>query len=217
MGESRVTYLENHLSNLGYDDSLKAMDWMIAEMCSDKGFSRHNGTHYYYHLVDTAQDLLNHGIKNQDIITGMLLHDAIEDIPGVTCRMIEDKFNANVAYMVDLVTKKKGIDYKDDENMIAYLAPIIFNVGSTLMKTSDRKHNFSTLRDATPEKRLRQALETEKHFIPFFKDARNRYPRYAGYFFSAKTAIEPHLWAIKDHHEEITRLKEEFNRQLNNK
>lgn len=214
MGESRVRFLEQTLSTLGYDDSLRALDWMVAEMCAEKDYKRHNGTHYYYHLVDTTQDLLNHGIKNQDIITGMLLHDAVEDINGVTSRMIEDKFNSNVAVMVDLVTKKEGIDYKVDANMIAYLKPMLDNVGSLLLKTSDRKHNFGTLRDATPEKKLRQALETEKHFIPLFKEGRIRYPRYAGYFYSAKTTIEPHLWAIKEHHEEVAKLKAEI-KELN--
>ena len=214
MGESRVRFLEQTLSTLGYDDSLRALDWMIEEMCAEKGFKRHNGTHYYYHLVDTTQDLLNHGIKNQDIITGMLLHDSVEDVEGITSRMIEDKFNSNVAIMVDLVTKKKGIDYKIDANMEAYLYSALLNVGACLLKTSDRKHNFGTLRDATPEKKLRQALETEKHFIPFFKEARTRYPRYAGYFYSAKTTIEPHLWEIKEHYEEVARLREENARLL---
>lgn len=218
MGESRVVFLEQCLSNLGYDNALRAMDWMMEEMSANKGFVRHDGSHYYYHLIDTTQDLFNHGIKNEDILIAMLAHDAAEDIPGVTIRMIEDKFNSNVATMVDFVTKKKGVDYKSGDVIdVSYLRPMLQNVGSCLLKASDRKHNFSTLRDATPEKRLRQAVETEKYFIPFFKEARNKYPRYAGYFYSAKTAIEPHLWAIKDHHEEITRLKEEFNRQLNNK
>jgi len=217
MSESLVRHLERSLSNLGYDDSLRALDWMIEEMCTEKGFSRHNGTHYYYHLVATTQDLFNHGIRNQDILTGMLLHDAPEDIYGVTNRMIEDKFNSNVAVMVDLVTKKEGIDYKIDENMVAYLQPILLDVRALLLKTSDRKHNFGTLRDATPEKKLRQAMETEKHFIPLFKEGRIRYPRYAGYFNSAKTTIEPHLWEIKEHYEEVARLKAEIEELNRNK
>lgn len=210
MNESRVRFLEQSLSILGFDESLRALDWMVNEMSAKNGFARHDGSNYYTHLVDTAQDLLNHGIKNQDIITADLLHDTVEDIKGVTSRMIEDKFNSRVAVMVDLVTKKEGLDYKDDYIMIDYLNYIKQNVGSSLIKTSDRKHNFSTLRDATPEKKLRQALETEKHFIPFFKDCRNIYPRYAGYFFSAKTAIEPHLWEIKAHHKDVENLKNQL-------
>lgn len=210
MGESRVRFLEQSLAMLGYTDSLRALDWMIDEMCSEKGFSRHNGTHYYFHLVDTAQDLLNHGIKNQDVITACILHDSVEDVDGITVKMIEDKFGHNVAMMVYLVTKKEFLDYKDAKNMESYLIDILDNVGSCLIKTVDRKHNFSTLQDATAEKKLRQALETEKHFIPFFKECRNKFPRYAGFFFSAKTTIEPHLWEIKEHYAEVAKLKEKL-------
>lgn len=210
MTESRVRFLEQTLAILGYDDSLNALQWMMEEMCVEKNFKRHNGTHYYYHLVDTTQDLLNHGIRDERIITACLLHDAIEDIDGVTYEMIKDKFGQDVAMMVLLVTKRKEIDYKNDINMWSYLDLISGNMGASLIKTADRKHNFSTLRDATPEKKLRQAIETEKFFVPFFKECRGRYPRYAGYFFSAKTTIEPHLWEIKEHYWEVEELKKQI-------
>lgn len=211
MNDGRVKFLEQSLSTLGYTKALTALDWMIEEMNAEKGFSRHNGTHYYFHLVDTTQDLLSHGIRHQNILTACLLHDAVEDIEGVTVRMIKDKFGVEVAEMVDLVTKKKNVDYKGDgQAMTDYLKAIDSNVGASLIKTADRKHNFGTLRDATPEKKLRQALETELHFIPFFKRCRKFYPRYAGYFFSAKTTIEPHLWEIKEHYNEIEKLKQEM-------
>ncbi|MFF2532242.1 GTP pyrophosphokinase [Brevibacillus sp. NPDC058079] len=210
--ESRVSYLENMLSNLGYNDSLRAMDWMMEEMCAEKGYKRHNGSHYYYHLIDAAQDALNFGIREEPVITGILLHDSIEDIPGVTAKMIESLYGTRVAISVDLVTKKEDVDYKIAENVKEYLFQILQNRDSSLMKTADRKHNFSTLRDATPEKKLKQAIETEKFFIPFFKDCRKKYVRYSSYFFSAKTAIEPHLWEIKEHFEEVKLLKEEIER-----
>lgn len=210
MRESRVQFLEQSLATLGYQNALRALDWMIAEMCSEKGFARHNGTHYYYHLVDTTQDLLSHGIRDEDILTACLLHDAIEDVEGITYRMVSDKFNQRVADIVLLVTKKQGINYKERVNMIPYLEAISENVAAALIKAADRKHNFGTLRDASPEKKLRQALETEDLFIPFFKVCRQRYPRYAGYFFSAKTSIEPHLWAIKDHYKEVKSLQRQI-------
>jgi GTP pyrophosphokinase len=180
----------------------------MAEMCSEKGFSRHNGTHYYYHLVDTAQDLLNHGIRNEDIITGCILHDTIEDIEGVTHFMLTREYNENVANMVKLVSKNPKIDYKNNrEAMVEYLTNISNNVGASLIKTADRKHNFGTLRDATPEKKMRQAKETRELFIPFFKECRSKYPIFSSYFFSAKTTIEPHLIEIEEHYEEVAKLK----------
>ena len=208
MRASRVRYLEKCLSILGYTDSLKAMDFIIEEMCAEKGFQRHDGSHYYYHLIDATQDLLNHGIREQNIITACLLHDAVEDIEWVSIKTIEEEYGHEVATMVDLVTKKPNLDYKGREQlMYEYLDKISRNVGASLIKTADRKHNFSTLKDATREKKLRQADETERLFMPFFKYCRKLYPRYANYFFSAKTAIEPHLWEIKERYAEVEELE----------
>lgn len=206
--ESRVRYLETCLKNLGYEKALKAMHFVIKEMCVEKGFTRHNGSHYYYHLIDTTQDLINHGITDEDILTAMLLHDTIEDIDWVTYDFILAHFGFDVADYVLRVTKIEGVDYKIPENMDAMLTIIMERLGSALIKTSDRKHNFSTLRDASPEKKLRQAIETERHYIPFFKVCRKLYPEYSRYFFSAKTAIEPHLWEIKERYSEIESLKD---------
>ncbi|MEX3713416.1 HD domain-containing protein [Cytobacillus horneckiae] len=207
MSESRVRFFEQQISILGYNQSLQALDWM-KEVMSAPAYARHDGTHYYNHLVDVAQDLLNHGIRDQDIITAALLHDAVEDVPGITNNMIDAKFNTKVTKMVDLVTKEPGVNYKKDDLLkILYLEPILNNPGAALIKTADRKHNFSTLRAASPEKKMRQAIETEKFFFPFFKEAMERYPRYATYFLSAKTAIKPHLMEIKEHYDEVNVLK----------
>lgn len=209
MKESRVKHLEFCLSTLGFNKALKAMDFIIKEMCAEKGFKRHDGSHYYYHLIDATQDLFNHGVKDEDILTACLLHDTVEDIEGFTVEMVENEFGYEVATMVELVTKKKHVNY-DVYNMFIYLNRISKNVGASLIKTADRKHNFSTLKDATRQKKIRQANETKELFIPFFKLCRKLYPRYASYFYSAKTTIEPHLWEIEEHYAEVEKLEKEL-------
>ena len=66
---SRTKHLKRTLTILKYENAYKALDLVIKEMCVDKGFSRHNGKHYYHHLVDVAQLLLNFGIKDEVTIT----------------------------------------------------------------------------------------------------------------------------------------------------
>lgn len=221
MNESRVRFLERELASIGFNDTLRAMDWMINEMNASNGYVRHDGSHYYYHLVDATIDALtlNRGLIEEDTATIIMLHDSQEDIDGVSARMIENMFNSRVAVGVDLLSKKPNIDYKIESNMRAYLHPIMMNRDTAIGKTADRKHNFSTLGEATPEKKLKQALETETYFIPFFKECRNMYPRFAHYFFAAKTAIEPHLRSIKENHATIKSLEEviyEQERQIAN-
>lgn len=208
MSESRKQTFEQQLSILGFNQSLEALDWMV-EVMAAPAFARQDGSHYYSHLIDVAQDLLNHGIRDQDIITAALLHDVVEDVPGITNKMIDAKFNTNVTKMVDLVTKAPAVNYKEGDLIkVLYLDPILSHPGAALIKTADRKHNFSTLRNCSPEKKMRQVVETEKYFFPFFKEAMKKYPRYATYFLSAKTAIKPHLLEIREHYEEVNALND---------
>lgn len=207
MGDSRVAFFENQLQLLNMNEALEALDWLKSEMCAEEGYKRHNGTHYYYHPIDCAQDLMNHGIREEAVIVATLLHDMIEDVPGITYKMVEHKFGLRVATAVALVTKDPNVDYKVPENLAAYLKAILENRDAALVKTADRKHNFSTLIDATIEKQYRQMVETRDYFIPFFKECRKKYGRYSHYFFSAKTTIEPIIAHIQQCHDYIEQLQ----------
>ncbi|MGX1266671.1 (p)ppGpp synthase/HD superfamily hydrolase [Rossellomorea marisflavi] len=217
---SRVTHLEHQLAILGFSESLRAFDLVLSEMNADNGFKRHDGFHYYYHLVDVAQILLNFGIKDQDIITAALLHDFIEDVTWATYEYVHDQFNVRVADIVLLLTKKHGVNYKEDlDEMQRYLSGIASRYESALIKTADRIHNFSSMLNSSKNHRVKQVKETRDFYLPFFKDCRNRYVRYNNFFFFAKTTIEPILHEIdqsiaktEELENEIKRLKAELTR-----
>ncbi|MFS0905687.1 HD domain-containing protein [Priestia aryabhattai] len=183
-------------------------------MCKENGYKRHDGSHYYYHLVDGGQDLLNHGIRDQDTLTGYFLHDAKEDIPDITTEMIAEKFNPRVAMYMDIVTKNPKLNYRDPKVMEQYLYKILQFLPTSLIKVADRKHNFSTLEHASPEKELRVANETELLYLPFLKMARLHHPEQSAYFHSAKTEIMPHLKKIKKYHADINALHKDYMTQL---
>jgi (p)ppGpp synthase/HD superfamily hydrolase len=207
---SRVHHLETTLNDLDCKMALKALDLVRNVMRKEEGYNRHDGSHYYFHLVDVTQILLNFNIKDENIITASLLHDIVEDCAekGYTLEFVRQEFNEEVAIMVDLVSKKPDLDYKKADVLNAYLEAIFEHYGAALIKTADRIHNFSSLRDATPEKKLKQAIETETFFIPFFKRCRKKYVRFASFFFFAKTHIEPSLFEIKECHAQVSVLKE---------
>lgn len=206
--ESRVVQLQTDLIKFGMRDALRALNWMISVMNANNGYARKDGRHYYYHLVDATQDLINHGIRDEATITACILHDAEEDIEDVTYNYIFKEYGHEVAGIVNKVTKIKGIDYKDlrGENIKFYLRGILLSWQACLVKTADRKHNFSTLYATSKEHEWKQTIETEQHFIPFFKKARKLYPEYSHYFHSAKTSIIPHLHRIKQAHEDEAKL-----------
>ena len=194
---SRTRHLKRTLTLLGYKDAYRALDLMIEEMSAEKGFSRHNGKHYYYHLVDVAQLLLNFGIRDEATITSALLHDYVEDVDGVTVEQVASQFGTEVAEIVKLVSKEEGIDYKgSDYHMQQYLDRIYENPKASLVKTADRINNFQTLQDSTTTHRRKQLENTMDYFIPFFKRCRNRYIEHESFYFQAKTTIEPLAFEI---------------------
>lgn len=217
---SRTIHLKRTLSILGLTDAYKALDLMIDEMNAENGFARHNGAHYYYHLVDVTQLLINFGIKDENTLIAALLHDYIEDVEGITKKHIENQFNHEVAEIVDLLTKDKSINYHDDaEAMQAYLDAILLHPKASLVKTADRINNFQTLRNSSLAHREKQLNNTLTYFIPFFKACRNRHVENESFYFQAKTMVEPiafeverYLNDIKKKDDEIKQLKEQLNR-----
>lgn len=200
MGEqlsSRTRHLKRALTLLGYKDAYRALELMIKEMSVEAGFARHNGKHYYYHLVDVAQLLLNFGIRDEATITAALLHDYVEDVEGVKHEDIAEQFGKEVADIVRAVSKEKGLDYKNNPVLMeSYLENIFRNSKACLVKTADRVNNFQTLRDASVNHRRKQLENTMEYFIPFFKKCRNTYIEHESFYFQAKTTIEPLAYEI---------------------
>lgn len=195
---SRTLHLESQLTTLGFDKSLKAFDLVIEHMSAEKGKKRHNGVHYYYHLIDVTQLLLNFGMRDDELLSAALLHDFVEDVPWATIEYVEEVFGPRVAKIVGKVTKKKGVDYKADLNeMNEYISAIEEDLDSCIIKTADRINNFSTMKHSSISHRERQVKETKEIYIPFFKRCREKYVRNANFFFFAKTTIEPILCEIE--------------------
>jgi len=200
MLSSRTKFLIQNLKMLGYHQSMKALKLVINEMNAENGFARHDGNHYYLHLVDVTQTLINFGVRDEDTITASILHDYLEDVEGVTEKMLQTLFNRNVAHIVSLLTKKKDVNYHEDEKeMLLYLRNIFLNEASALIKTGDRMHNFSTMRAGTSHKHKdKQVVNTKNYFIPFFKQCRKEYVEFSHFFFHAKTVIEPIMFEMEE-------------------
>jgi len=194
--------------------SMRALDIVCEEMCVEKGFKRDDGQDFYNHCIDVANTLISFGITNEDAICAGLLHDIIEDVKGFTYDVISKLFNSNVARLVMLLTKKRNVDYKKEENISEYLDLISEDIYAAAIKTADRMDNMMTLQEKTFESRYNKALETEKYYLPFFKYCRKLYPRYENLFYAARTQIYPLIFEIKSFYGEIQKLNKKIE-QLN--
>ncbi|MCX6800527.1 MAG: RelA/SpoT family protein [Candidatus Falkowbacteria bacterium] len=132
------------------------------------GQKRKSGEPYVQHCLHTAYTLAQIKADTPTIIAG-LLHDVPEDTT-FTIEDIEKNFGAEVATLVDGITKLSKIKYRGVERYIESLRKmflaIISDLRIALIKFADRLHNLKTLDAQTPEKQLRIAKETIEIYAP---------------------------------------------------
>lgn len=135
-----------------------------------EGQTRHSGAPYYGHTVEVAMLLSELRLDAATICTG-LLHDTVEDT-SATLEDIEDLFGADVAQLVDGVTKLGKMQLtskrtKQAENLQKLVVAITRDVRVLLVKLCDRLHNMHTLHFVPKfEKRERIARETLDIYAP---------------------------------------------------
>ena len=131
---------------------------------------RESGDPYFSHPIEVAGILTKFHLDGASIITA-LLHDTIEDT-AATKKDITELFGADVANLVDGVTKLTRIQLQSDqskqaENFRKFVLAMSEDIRVLLVKLADRTHNMRTLHYVkSPEKRRRIALETMEIYAP---------------------------------------------------
>ncbi len=132
--------------------------------------ARQNGEPYIIHPVAVAEILAGYRLDSATIATA-LLHDVVEDTPHGLPE-IERRFGAEVARLVDGVTKLSRIEVQSErtkqaENLRKLLLALSEDLRVLLVKLADRLHNMRTLSFVPkPEKRARTARETLEIYAP---------------------------------------------------
>ena len=136
-----------------------------------EGQFRVSGEPYISHPVAVAEIVVDLGLDTNSICAA-LLHDTVEDCSDKTnLREIEKRFGAEVALLVDGLTKIPflNIENKEEahiESIRKMLLAMAKDVRVIFIKLCDRLHNIRTL-DAKPEaKRRTTALETMHIYAP---------------------------------------------------
>jgi GTP pyrophosphokinase len=131
---------------------------------------RASGSPYFYHPAEVARFLAELRLDVQTVVTG-LLHDVLEDTK-VSFEELEEIFGAEIAFLVDGVTKLSKINYTSSkihqaENFRKFLLAISQDIRVLIVKLVDRLNNMRTLNYvASIEKRKRVALETLEIYAP---------------------------------------------------
>jgi GTP diphosphokinase / guanosine-3',5'-bis(diphosphate) 3'-diphosphatase len=130
---------------------------------------RSSGDPYLSHLLEVAHILADMRL-DATTLTAALLHDAIEDTEYPVAR-IEERFGADVAHLVEGVTKISRLNMlapetRQAENVRKMLLAMVNDVRVVLVKLADRLHNMRTLEYLEPEKQQRISRETLDLYAP---------------------------------------------------
>jgi guanosine-3',5'-bis(diphosphate) 3'-pyrophosphohydrolase len=134
-----------------------------------KGQVRHSGEPYLVHPLEVADLLADMKLDVVAIAAG-LLHDIVEDTQTPIER-IQELFGADVAHVVEGVTKLGAIPFSSSEerqaeNFRKMLLAMVDDIRVILVKLADRLHNMRTLHHLTEERRLKIAQETRDIYAP---------------------------------------------------
>jgi len=133
-----------------------------------KDQKRKSGEPYIIHPLCVAIILADLELDKETIIAG-ILHDVVEDTI-MTLGEVEKEFGAEVALLVDGVTKLTQLSWSMDkveiqaENLRKMF--LAMDIRVILIKLADRLHNMRTLQYMKPEKQKEKARETMDIYAP---------------------------------------------------
>jgi len=131
--------------------------------------TRKSGEGYINHPLAVAKIVADIGLDDTTIAAA-LLHDAVEDTE-ITVADVDREFGAEVAAIVDGVTKLERIQFDSKEaqqaaTMRKMLVAMAKDLRVLIIKLADRLHNMRTIASMPLEKQQRVANETLEIYAP---------------------------------------------------
>jgi GTP diphosphokinase / guanosine-3',5'-bis(diphosphate) 3'-diphosphatase len=136
---------------------------------SHRGQLRISGEPFVEHPLGVASILGELGMDGTTLVAA-LLHDVVEDTQ-LTLEDVEREFGAEVATIVDGLTKLEKIQYRSREaeqaeNVRKMMVAMARDIRVLIIKLADRLHNMRTLGSVSRAKQVEKATETLEIYGP---------------------------------------------------
>ena len=168
LDESVTRIIDVLSSRVGAADLERVREAYAFAKEAHKNQRRKSGTPYIIHPVAVAKIAAEELRLDVNSVICAFLHDVVEDT-DYTIEDITLRFGDDVAFLVDVVTKKKKSSYKMSKQVDNYqqlLDSLHFDIRALMIKIADRLHNMRTLASMSPDKQMKIAGETDYFYAP---------------------------------------------------
>ena len=182
--DKMYTYIRGFASALQMEQTLRALPYAREKHRTQ---FRKSGEPYIVHPLTMACDAMSLGIKDDNIIATILLHDVCEDC-GVSLE--ELPVNDKVRRGVELMTFKVMEGETKEIAKNRYYNMLVQSREASMTKLIDRCHNVSSMAGTFSVEKLKSYIEETRHYVlPLLRKVKNQYPEEADILFVLKYHI----------------------------
>ena len=189
--DKMYTYIRGFATALRMEQTLKALTFSREK---HQGQLRKSGEPYIVHPLTMACDAMSMGIKDDNIIATILLHDVCEDC-GVSLQ--ELPVNDVVRKGVQLMTFTVLDGETKEIAKTRYYNMLIQSKEAVITKLIDRCHNVSSMAGTFSIEKLKSYIdETRTYVLPLLRQAKDHFPEESDRLFTLKYHITSVVDAI---------------------
>lgn len=179
--DKMYTYIRGFANGLEMHQTLRAMSFAREK---HNGQTRKSGDPYIVHPLTMACNALSMGIKDDNIIATILLHDVCEDCE---VSLNELPVNDKVKYGVELITFSIMDGETKETAKNRYYNMLLNSKEASFTKLIDRCHNVSTMAGAFTKEKLKSYIdETRQYVLPLLRKVKEKYPDESNILFVLK-------------------------------
>ena len=187
--EKMYPYIRGYATGADMRETLKALSFARKQ---HEGQLRKSGEPYIVHPLTMACNALSLGIRDDEVVATILLHDVCEDCDvGIQELPVSDRVRRSVELMTFEVMAGETKEIAKNR----YYNLIMQDRAATLTKLIDRCHNVSSMAGTFSKEKLKSYIEeTRQYVLPLLRKAKNTYAEDSDVLF----VLKYHMMSVVD-------------------